>query len=101
MRIHYLQHVPFEGLADIEPWIHSQGHTLTSTRFYESDFQLPAFFLEVAAANSHSIAGVFPMWEGSAEQHQTHHHSKSFAGFHVAPPTVVSFARLPYDLQSL
>lgn len=35
MRIHYLQHVPFEGLAAIEDWTKQQSHTLTATRWYE------------------------------------------------------------------
>jgi len=37
MRIHYLQHVPFEGLGSIKSWIVSQGHMLTATRFYKDD----------------------------------------------------------------
>ena len=36
LRIHYLQHVPHEGLGSIEEWISSSGHSLTSTMFYES-----------------------------------------------------------------
>jgi GMP synthase-like glutamine amidotransferase len=36
MRAHYLQHVPFEGLGMIEPWLKSEGYELTNTRFYES-----------------------------------------------------------------
>ena len=34
--IHYFQHVPFEGLGNIEEWITLNGHSLTSTRFFES-----------------------------------------------------------------
>jgi GMP synthase-like glutamine amidotransferase len=34
LRIHYFQHVPFEGLGNIEEWIRSSGHSLTSTMFY-------------------------------------------------------------------
>jgi GMP synthase-like glutamine amidotransferase len=41
LRIHYLQHVDYEGLGSIEEWISSSGHSLTSTRFYESQV-LPA-----------------------------------------------------------
>lgn len=37
MRIHYLQHVPFEGLGIIENWIQSKGYELTFTRFYKND----------------------------------------------------------------
>jgi GMP synthase-like glutamine amidotransferase len=40
LRIHYLQHVPFEGLGFIETWTHQHDHLLTPTKFYE-DFALP------------------------------------------------------------
>lgn len=40
MRIHYLQHVTFEGLASIETWAVERGHSLSSTRFF-SDEALP------------------------------------------------------------
>lgn len=36
LRIHYFQHVVYEGLGSIEEWIRSSGHTLTSTRFFEN-----------------------------------------------------------------
>lgn len=36
MRAHYLQHVPFEGLGSIEPWLKNTGYKITSTQFYES-----------------------------------------------------------------
>ena len=36
MRVHCLQHVPFEGLGCIEPWLQSSGHAVTFTRFHES-----------------------------------------------------------------
>jgi len=36
MRIHYFQHVPFEGLGYIENWALQNGHTLTATKFYEN-----------------------------------------------------------------
>jgi GMP synthase-like glutamine amidotransferase len=35
LRIHYLQHVDYEGLGSIEEWISSSCHSLTSTRFFE------------------------------------------------------------------
>lgn len=35
LRIHYFQHVAFEGLGSIEEWISVSGHSLTSTRFFE------------------------------------------------------------------
>ncbi len=34
MRIHYLQHVPFEGPAKIVQWAHEKGHALTGTHLY-------------------------------------------------------------------
>jgi len=36
MRAHYLQHVPFEGLGSIEPWLEAAGYEITNTRFFES-----------------------------------------------------------------
>lgn len=41
MRIHYLQHVPFEGLGYIETWINEKGHKISSTRFFEEAHTLP------------------------------------------------------------
>jgi GMP synthase-like glutamine amidotransferase len=37
LRIHYLQHVPFEGLGCIEDWVSTNGHSLSSTKFYENN----------------------------------------------------------------
>ena len=36
MRAHYLQHVPFEGLGSIEPWLESAGCSITHTGFFKS-----------------------------------------------------------------
>lgn len=36
MRAHYLQHVAFEGLGSIEPWLRGAGFEITDTRFFES-----------------------------------------------------------------
>jgi GMP synthase-like glutamine amidotransferase len=41
MNIHYLQHVPFEGLGNIEQWAIANGHHLSVTRLYAGD-HLPA-----------------------------------------------------------
>lgn len=41
MNIHYLQHVPFEGLGSIEQWAIAHGHQLSVTRLYAND-HLPA-----------------------------------------------------------
>jgi len=34
LRIHYFQHVPFEGPGSIQEWSIKNGHSLTSTNFY-------------------------------------------------------------------
>lgn len=36
MRAHYLQHVAFEGLGSIAPWLRGAGYTITATRFFGS-----------------------------------------------------------------
>jgi len=33
---HYFQHVPFEGLGAIEPWLLENGYSISHTPFYES-----------------------------------------------------------------
>ncbi|WP_394708785.1 type 1 glutamine amidotransferase [uncultured Desulfobulbus sp.] len=37
VRIHAVQHVPFEGLGHIGQWIANQGHSLTLTRLYAGE----------------------------------------------------------------
>lgn len=37
MNVHWFQHVPFEGLGQIEAWLIARGHTLTRTRFYAGE----------------------------------------------------------------
>jgi hypothetical protein len=37
MNIHYLQHIPFEGLARIHDWIATQSASVSATRFYADD----------------------------------------------------------------
>jgi len=39
--LHYLQHVPFEGIGNIETWAQSSVHTINSTRLY-ADEKLPS-----------------------------------------------------------
>ena len=36
MRVHVLQHVPFEGLGSIEPWLVNRAAHVAYTRFFES-----------------------------------------------------------------
>jgi GMP synthase-like glutamine amidotransferase len=40
LRIHYLQHVPFEGLGSIAEWVSLHEHHLTATKFF-TDSTLP------------------------------------------------------------
>jgi GMP synthase-like glutamine amidotransferase len=40
MRIHYIQHVPFEGPASIGQWVEAHGYPLSATRVYEK-FDFP------------------------------------------------------------
>jgi GMP synthase-like glutamine amidotransferase len=37
MRVHWLQHVPFENLGSIEPWVINHGYALTSTHLFAGD----------------------------------------------------------------
>ena len=36
MRAHFFQHVPFEGLGSIAPWLETAGYGVSCTRFFES-----------------------------------------------------------------
>jgi GMP synthase-like glutamine amidotransferase len=37
MRVRVFQHVPFEGLGALEPWLAARGATLATTRFFAGD----------------------------------------------------------------
>jgi GMP synthase-like glutamine amidotransferase len=37
MNIHWLQHVPFEGLGSIEQWVQEKGYSLSCTRLFAAD----------------------------------------------------------------
>ena len=41
MQVHILQHVPFEGLGCLEPWLKTHKAQLTYTYFFEPHWQLP------------------------------------------------------------
>jgi len=41
MRAHYLQHVPFEGLGSIKPWLEDAGYKITSSSLFTSDIDFP------------------------------------------------------------
>jgi GMP synthase-like glutamine amidotransferase len=36
MRVHYLQHVPFEGIGAVDDWIRAREHTQSGTRLFEA-----------------------------------------------------------------
>jgi GMP synthase-like glutamine amidotransferase len=36
MRVHCFQHIAFEGLGSIGPWLMAAGHSLSTTKFFES-----------------------------------------------------------------
>lgn len=40
LKIHYLQHVPYENLGCIEHWVHEYGHKLSVTKFWDI-YKLP------------------------------------------------------------
>ncbi len=37
MRVHCFQHVPFEGLGLIEPWLRARGHEIATTRWWAGE----------------------------------------------------------------
>lgn len=37
MKVHWFQHVEFEGLGLIEPWLRARGHEITGTRWYAGE----------------------------------------------------------------
>ena len=42
LKIHYLQHVPYEGIGCIDYWAQAKGHVLTSTKLFEEEKIYPA-----------------------------------------------------------
>ena len=37
MKVHWFQHVEFEGLGLIEPWLRARGHEITATRWWAGE----------------------------------------------------------------
>ena len=58
MKIHWLQHVVFEGLGSIEKWAQEKGHALSCTRLFAGE-TLPA--LEAFEVVKQITRG--PTWE--------------------------------------
>lgn len=42
MNIHYLQHVPFEGLGSMQAYFEQAGDRITSTQLYDEEFIFPS-----------------------------------------------------------
>jgi len=38
MKVHYFQHVPFEGLGSIEPWMKLKSAQISATKFYKDPY---------------------------------------------------------------
>ncbi|MCO6442106.1 MAG: hypothetical protein J5I81_13750 [Nitrococcus mobilis] len=47
MNVHYLQHVPFEGLGSIEDWVRRGGHDIGTTRLYRDERLPPVEDIEI------------------------------------------------------
>lgn len=47
MNVHYLQHVPFEGLGSIEDWVRRGEHEIGATRLYRDERLPPVEDIEV------------------------------------------------------
>ncbi|MBF0633361.1 MAG: type 1 glutamine amidotransferase [Nitrospinae bacterium] len=65
MKIHTLQHVPFEGPANFGEWFTGRGHTMSYTHLYERAVELPAlesfdFLLIMGGSMSVNDEGEFP-----------------------------------------
>ena len=41
MKVHYFQHVSFEGLGYIETWLNENKHSVSSTKFFEKNYVIP------------------------------------------------------------
>lgn len=37
MKVHWLQHAPFEGLGRMDAWLRGRGHSITGTRLYAGE----------------------------------------------------------------
>ncbi|MDY6848285.1 MAG: type 1 glutamine amidotransferase [Geoalkalibacter sp.] len=78
MRAHYLQHVPFEGLGSIEPWLVENGFTVNATRLFAGE-KLPA-----AEGVDFLIVMGGPMSVNDEQQHPWLVAEKNFIGEMVA-----------------
>lgn len=63
MKVHYLQHVVFEGLGYIETWLKQNNHDISATQFFDPNHNLP----EVETVDALIILGG-PM--GVYDEHQ-------------------------------
>lgn len=61
MNIHWLQHVPFEGLGCIEPWLAEHGHDVSCTRFWAGDMFPDIGLSAKASAKAENVDGLIVM----------------------------------------
>lgn len=47
MRVHWFQHVEFEGLGLIEPWLRARGHELSATRWWAGETIAPEALADI------------------------------------------------------
>ncbi len=72
MRVHFFQHVPFEGLGSIGAWLEERRHIVTATRFFEESL-LP----ETDAIDLLIVMGG-PMSVNDGARHPWLHDERSF-----------------------
>lgn len=75
MRAHYFQHVEFEGLGSIQPWLINSGYEITSSQFYKS-YELPDvsdvdFLIVLGGPMSVNDEEIFP-WLSEEKQYIKH-----------------------------
>ncbi len=46
MKVHYLQHVPFEELGSMERWLHGKSASVTATKFFERTYLPPVYEID-------------------------------------------------------
>ena len=72
MKLHYFQHVPFEGLSLIEDWANARGHTLLATKFYEKHIipEIDSYDVLIIMGGPMSVHddGVYP-WLKEEKEH--------------------------------
>lgn len=95
MRIHYLQHVPFEDLGMMEPIFIDNGHPLTSTKFYKS-YTVPS----IHEFDCLIVMGG-PMGVNDEADHPWLHHEKKCEVLYSMPVKSIENAAAQMNLERL